>query len=74
MIPDGEPRPIWFVVDGDLSQSGPEKVTAYSHQHIDDLKNLINLRRQDIPASAMLLWKVSPSMDCFESSGLIQNL
>ena len=53
MIPNGEPRPIWFVVHGD--QADLEKVTAGSRQDIDDLKNLINFRHQDIPASDILL-------------------
>jgi len=57
MIPNGEPRPLWFVVHGDSQD--PAKVTAYTLQDIDDLKNLINDRRPDIPASEMHLWKVS---------------
>jgi hypothetical protein len=62
MIPDGEPCPIWFIVHGDSPQVDPEKVTAYSRGDIDDLKNLINVRRRDIPASEMLLWKVNCSI------------
>jgi hypothetical protein len=53
-----DPYPIWFIVYADSVQADPEKVTAHSRQDIDDLKNLISARRQDIPATDMLLWKV----------------
>lgn len=56
MVPNGEQRPIWFVVHKD--EADPAMVTACSHQYIDALKDLINGRRRDIPASDMLLWKV----------------
>lgn len=57
MIPNGEPCPLWFVVHED-SIPVPTKVTAYTRQDIDDLKNLINARRPDILTSEMRLWKV----------------
>src|SRR5258706_15026729 len=57
MIPNGEPCPLWFAVYED-SIPVPAKVTAYTRQDIDDLKNFINARRPDILASEMHLWKV----------------